>query len=343
VVCEPQTKGEGQLSMVCVPQTKEKKGYNPQTSQISLQTSQKSFYNKKPNYVCNLNQINQLTMNSKSLFKTIAIIIAVSSFIMSCSKLLSDPATEKTMAIDAIKSEMYRIDIANITFQGLSKADIDLNTCKTGEFSEIQGSIITRDTPNKTITIDFGTGLKGTLSNHTFAGKVVIKHNGKSQTEAGFEATTDIANLTIDGAKFETGDFLQVRTKEATTEKVTWTMDGKLKATLSAGGFISEDVTGDISTGMTLVQDKGVSTPDVSSDDNFIMDGSVTGVASNSKTYTLKINQVTKTPSCKYPTLGSFDFSNSGNLEKIDFAAGGACDSKVKMVYSGISLEFSVN
>jgi hypothetical protein len=242
------------------------------------------------------------------------IILSVLFFaVISCKKvadIVEEIEKDKIMAEDNSIAEKNSDDASIMSDEAYEKGELT----SRGGSGTLGGAVITKDSVNKKITIDFGTGVVG-RDGKTRTGKIIITYTGSYNT-TGSIITQTFDNYSVNGNKI-TGSRTITNTGTST-----WSIVAALTITKSNGKVVTWNSTRTrtkIATG------------------EYNITGSANGTTSNGDTYTIVIG----TPlyvklSCDHIQSGTITYTRGSKTVIIDYGygIGTPCDNQAEATLS---------
>lgn len=132
-------------------------------------------------------------------------------------------------------------DLLRVVGQGIETGIV--GDLKKESAMGIDGGIVTRDSVNQVLTIDFPEEYMGTRSGHKFKGKVIIQYNEFKFNQDGFKADLTFENFTINGNSVNVvnGVPLIIEAVPNGAAQKTWTLKNQIDA-VSIGVIYKFDI-----------------------------------------------------------------------------------------------------
>ncbi|MBK7957783.1 MAG: hypothetical protein IPK03_06455 [Bacteroidetes bacterium] len=154
-------------------------------------------------------------------------VILIATYITSCQKVTESEITNTQNAAFGIQ---IVDDILRVVGQGIETGIV--GDLKKESRTGIDGGIVTKDSMNQIITIDFPDEYMGTRSGHKFKGKVFVKYNDVDFYDEGFRGEVTFEDFTINGNSLNTlnGVPLLIETIANGSAQKTWTFRNEIDA-----------------------------------------------------------------------------------------------------------------
>ncbi|MEO0311100.1 MAG: hypothetical protein RIQ89_757 [Bacteroidota bacterium] len=218
---------------------------------------------------------------------------------------------------DDMSDEAYKT--GSISLRGGQDPNSLLSSCAT----------VTRDTVNRTITIDFGSGCTG-LDGRTRSGQILISYTGSYFT-TGTVRTQTFNNYFVNGNQV-TGTRIVTNNGTNTTGNYTWTVQAtNMRVTKPDGSYHEWNST------RTREMLAGFGTGSLG-DDVYNITGSATGTDSNGGSMTATItNPLRKELACRYIVSGTIEITPSNRPTRTLDYGNGSCDNQATVTRNGIT------
>ncbi len=274
--------------------------------------------------------------------KTSALGMVILTIILfACKKDNNSGGTKSTTEVSTTEQVSISDDQVN---DGLSNAmdAADGNEDGNVQFRENGCAVVTADTTNKTITVDFGTGCVSPITGRTRSGKIVIGYTGPNYLHA-TQRTFQFINYHSRDSVLLNGVFVMSNIGY-TASTVSFTL------TTSDFNFQFNDGTSHILSSFTrnYTIDLGANIFD-NSDNVITITGSTTGINRESENYILTITSpVIIKGECTvqhnfYPAAGTYDVQIA-NKPKFSFSWGsGTCDKMVSVTIFGATMDINLH
>ncbi|MFN0200433.1 MAG: hypothetical protein ACKVTZ_02880 [Bacteroidia bacterium] len=229
----------------------------------------------------------------------------------------------------SVMAEDYFDDASTVTDQAMLSDGTTLDNYKTDGVGDALGecATVTRDEPNKTITIEFGKQTDGSYANclckdgKNRRGKIVVTYTG-AYREVGTEITTNMVDFYVNDNKVE-GTKVVKNMGENTAGNVYFTLHADGKITLASNNQV-----------MTWVTDRerewleGFDTK-TWVDDVYRVTGGGSGVKADGLTYTVQITKaLIRKVACRQFVAGIVEVTPGSKAKRtIDFG-NGECDNE---------------
>ncbi len=241
-------------------------------------------------------------------------ILLVAVCITSCQKVTESDITDTQNT--AFSFQIVN-DLLRIVGQGIETGIV--GDLKKESISGIDGGIVTKDSMNQIITIDFPEEYMGTRSGHKFKGKVFIKYNDVDFNNEGFRGEVTFENFTINGNSVETinSEPLLIETIPNGGAQKTWTFKNQIKSA-TIGMIYKFDIQTSIVSGYETTEFL---------DDEFHTKGSIHIDDANDGVYDIYnvIETLIKRNDCVFISKGVIKNDNFGSIDFGD----GICDEYV--------------
>jgi hypothetical protein len=233
-------------------------------------------------------------------------------------------------AQDFEQGEQISSDLDNMSDMAYVTNDVNLrNGFPDYSYSILSCATVTKDTVNKIITIDFGTGCIGS-DGRLRSGQVIIHYNGH-YFDPGFTRIISFNNYYVDSCHIEgsrsiTNNGLNVN------GNLNWTIIAdSIKITKPNGYYHIWNS----SRNREMIA--GSSTPHLVSDDVYLITGSGTGSNSNGQSVTIAITTALRMElSCRWIVSGTVNTTPSGKPTRtLDYGTG-TCDRFATVTVNGI-------
>jgi hypothetical protein len=289
----------------------------------------------KPPVETKVSRLNKKIMRTqKHLFPSLLIGITVTLFALStgCKKDENDNEDFKTTAEDIGQSESVSSDVDNITSEFAKSGTFSIECSQNQTYDQFNLStcaVVTNDSINHILTIDFGTGCVG-HDGKTRSGKLIVTYNGTGYFDAGSSWVVTFDNFHV-GNRHVEGTRSVVNNGLNGSGNMTWTINAQnMKITRADGSWRSWN---SLRT-RELVSGYGDNTW---TNDIYVINGTTTGTNSNGESVSCTLSNITRDHSCHYITSGIIAVTPSNRpMRSIDFGTG-TCDDIATVTKNGNS------
>lgn len=247
--------------------------------------------------------------------KKIIILGSLFFAILSCKKaseIIEEIEKDKIMAEDNSIAEKNSDDASIMSDEAYEKGELT----SRGGSGVLGGAVITKDSVNKKITIDFGTGVIG-RDGKTRTGKIIVSYTGGYNT-SGAVITQTFLNYTVNGHQISNSSSRTI----TNLGNNSWSIVASLTITKSNGKTITWNST---------------RTRTKIANGEFNITGTANGTTSNGDTYTITIGTPLNVKlACDHIQLGTISYTRGSKTVVIDYGygIGTPCDSQAEVTLS---------
>ena len=250
--------------------------------------------------------------------KIIPALIAFSIAVLAFNACRKDAETDDTLAFDTGVMESVSNDVDNMVGQVAQGGGVSQRlSAPESQFGFSGCAVVTHDSINHHITLDFGTGCVG-LDGRTRAGKIQIDYSGRYMTQGSYHTCTYdsfyVDNRHIEGSRTITNNGMN------TAGNMNWTIVAtNMKITRPDGLWRNFNSTRN----RELIQGFGDS---LWTNDVYRINGTATGSNSRGHSFSETLTNLIRDNSCHWITSGTIAIiSSTGQSKTIDFGNGN-CD-----------------
>ena len=271
--------------------------------------------------------------SKKFIFPAIfATLFAASFILLSCQKEKTNPSTTdfQTSAEDIGQMESIFTDIDNLV------AEASVNGAVNGRYSNPQDAnsfvlnacaVVTNDSINGVLTIDFGTGCTGP-NGRTRSGIIQINYSGGHYFDPGSSRTVTFINYYVDGIHIE-GTRSTVNNGFNTAGNMNWTITAtNMRVTRPNGSWQgwNDQRNREMTAGFG---------DSLWSNDTYLINGNGSGANSHGDSCTSVLTNLVRDNSCQWLVSGTIENTPSSRPARtIDFG-NGTCDALATVTVNG--------
>ncbi|HRH66105.1 MAG TPA: hypothetical protein PLU53_07395 [Bacteroidia bacterium] len=270
---------------------------------------------------------------------TMGILISAMTLMSGCRKdndKLSDNKDDFSgSAAEMGQTENIYSDVDNMVAQASATGGIDQRLAAPAEdmqYNFTGCAIVTKDTVNHVLTIDFGTGCTG-QDGRVRSGKVIVNYSGGGYFSPGSVWTITFDNYYVDGRHVE-GTRTVTNNGLNNSGNMNWSIDAvNMKVTRSDGSWR----TWNSQRTREMIQGYGDS---LLVNDVYKVNGTASSTHSSGGVFSALITDLIRDNSCHWITSGTIAITPSGGIVRtIDFG-NGSCDDLATVTKNGTTVTF---
>jgi hypothetical protein len=264
------------------------------------------------------------------------------TFMTSCKKDTNSTVNNDDMSTTADRfqeAEGTSSDVDVIADQAMEAHSVSMRTSGSNNvFGILSCAVVTNDTVNHIITVDFGSGCTG-QHGHTRSGQIIIHYNGGNYFTPGFQRIVTFNNYYIDQKHLE-GTRTITNNGLNSNNHLNWTIDAQNMRITRPGGSYHE--WNSLRNREMIAGDSTLNNPN---DDIYSITGSSNGVRSNGVTCSATItNPLIKDGSCFYRIVSGTIVITPSNKPPMTLDYGsGTCDDLATVTRNGVTYTIHIH
>ncbi|REK48617.1 MAG: hypothetical protein DWQ48_09720 [Bacteroidetes bacterium] len=275
------------------------------------------------------NIMKKIHLNLKCTLPAAAILFV--SFFSACKKESSDPADDfQTSSQEIGLMESMNTEVDNMVAQASQNGTINMRISgNEDQYSMSSCAVITNDTVNGVLTIDFGSGCTG-RDGRVRSGKIIITHSGGRYFDPGSTRSVTFDKFFVDSTQIE-GSRTVVNNGFNSSGNMNWTITAtNMKITRPNGNWRSWN--GQRTREMTAGYGDSTWVNDV-----YLINGSGSGTDHHGNTFSTVTSNLVRDNSCHWIISGTITFTPSNRPQRIIDFGNGSCDDLATVTSNGVT------